>query len=323
MTKSGNLSFKIDYPQKSADWIDCWLTIGETRRHLNASSIFSPFPSLLQFVQAIAGRRLPASFLWEEEGPDANFLATFAEPEGEMVHLRILHSSQKKPWLDADFPRETLIQTFLPPLVAMAQDFQDDKNEWELPRAMVEKVQRRVMEGIPPRSDVYSAQRIDFQIQGDYEGRIHDGHITVTFSLFDQVELRLFLYNTDPFWQDWIGFLEQTAQAAFPARCSQIENHKISDEEIFQWETRFVALPVSVDPNFRLQVFSGRPNEEEKHKLEEVLDRRQFVQDFVQAFERFLREEYQPTPDWEGNTFDLRTLPLEQLKTLFAKSQNE
>ncbi len=117
------LSLEIDYTHEESGWIPCWLIVDGQRHGFEASGVFPPFWDLLNFIKDVAIQRLPSGAGWEEEGPDVTFVAKPLAEDHPLVHLTVQYSEEDEPWLDADLPREEVVQAFLPPILDFATHF--------------------------------------------------------------------------------------------------------------------------------------------------------------------------------------------------------
>jgi hypothetical protein len=313
-----DLSLEIDYANEHSGWIDCWLTINDERHRLDASAVFPPFQPLLWFVKAVAGQRFPAKFYWDEEGVGADFEATAVAEDSPFMHLKIVHDESETPWFDADVERETVIQAFLPSLLDVSKNFLLAEKEWYFPRETVNKVKDAIERGVPLRSDIHAPQDVRLSIRSDYETPYYAGHVFLEFTLDDEFKLHHLFHDTSPFWPQWIDFLGKIARNDLPAQF--LWNHKetftLDSSEKYEIHefVRYEAEPLDARQNFRLKIFRRWTDEDDFLVIDEVVDRRQFVSRFTDELESFLQSHYQVHPDLDGKTFDLHTLPLDNLK---------
>ena len=304
-----SLAFEIDYKNARAGWINCCIIVDGVRHPIEASNVFPPFGPLLVFVRAIATGRLPARFSWDEEGPEAHFLATQQAEDSPLVHLSILYDKSDTPWLDADIHRETVVQAFLPVILDFVTHYKKALVEWYISREQVQNIQAVIARGMPLRSDANSPQFVDIRVESEYEIGYVEGHVFLKLSLFDEHQVNILLHDTHPFWPAWLAFVDQIAAGDLPAECQHRREVSFfpGDPPLVDF-TDFRATRVANEDNVRLEVFSRWPRDEAFLEINEVVSRAQFTSEFNRSFETFLREKYQISPDESGKTFDLRTL---------------
>jgi hypothetical protein len=319
------IALEIDYAHEHGGWIDCDLIIDGEHHPLDASDVFPPFQPLLHFVKAVASQRLPAKFIWDEEGHGLEFKALPVFEDSSLVHLTIQHWGTDIFLLDAEMECDTVVRIFLPPLQDLAQNFTLAETEWGLPQFAVQHVVRGIAEGFPPGLDNRADKRLEFQILGDYSDEAY-GASSLHIWLEDEGKAGWHVQDTDPFWPEWIGFMEKIAGGELPAKIEHVQKSMfllgLFDEEdipedlkdTMEYRTYLLAESADALQDFRLRIHTSSRNVEiETQLLDEVFNRRQFVHAFRQAFELFLQNEYQLRSDTAGQTFDLRTLSLEKL----------
>jgi hypothetical protein len=313
------LSFEIDYQSEKAGWINCWLTINGERHHFEASYAFPPFVPLLRFVKAVAGQRFPVKFFWDEEGHGVDFEAVAIAEDNPLVHLKVIHDGDVC-WFDDVIERQTIIQVFLPPIVDFSKHFWKAEVEWYTPKKLVDQFQQAILAGIPLRSDTHLPQPVECSVSGDYENGSIEGYVSIHITFEEETIVWIHLFDTHPFWREWLDFLGGIANGNLPATC---EHHRIlhlnlspPDEDPVEWRscTRLVAEPLDMLENFRLKIFTNWQDEPEFLRMDEVVDRRKFASGFTDSFKKFLKKEYKVMPDPNGKTFDLRALPLGKFK---------
>ncbi len=309
------LGIEFDYAHEDAGWMNCCLTIDGEKHELEATWVFPPFIEMLTFLKAIAIQRLPARLFWEEEGPRATFLATPVAEDSPLVHLTITHDAFQQPWFDEDIERQIVIDAFLPPILDLAYNFLTTETDWGTSREEVEKIHMVILEGVPLRSDIHSPQPVEFKVYAEYEIEYINGHIFLVLKMLDEEKLNILLFDTHQFWKDWHDFLAKIARSDLPAQCRHMTTVTFDKLDIppIVSTTRIRALPVDDPANFRLEIINHSRHNGLFLVLNEVVNREQCVQAFVQSFEKFLREEYHIDTDSEGNSFDLRTLAFNQL----------
>ncbi len=311
------LNIEIDYQNERAGWITCHLSIDGRQHSLQASYVFPPFIQLLRFVKAIAGQRLPANFFWDEEGRGAEFEAEAVADANELVHLRITSmGDEANPWIDAHVERTSVIDAFLPPILAFAKEFPKAEQDWATPRRLVDMLHQSIVQGIPSRSDTHAPQLVTCCVEADYETPYLEGDIFFRIGFEEEDIVSIIMFDTDPFWRRLVEFLGRIASADLPAVCEHTRTVTLSDitpEGRFQIVTRLVAEPLDVTENFRLKILISDYVRTDFLRLDEVVSRRQFVSGFCDSFLALLEDTYRIEPDLAGRTFDLRTLPLDKL----------
>ncbi len=311
------LALEIDYAHEEADWVNCNLIVDGDYHRLDATRVFPPFKPLLYFVKAVAGQRFPAQFWWEDERDGICFEATAVDEDSPLMHLKIQNMRVESPWLDADIERETVIRAFLLPILDLDRNYLVAEEKWELQHQFVESVRTAIINGIPRCPDKDAARSIEIKVRSDYATEYVDGHVFIDVNVDEYPTLSILLQDTNPFWKEWIDFLGRIAQVELPAQCEYLKvdttRWKELDEiEEYHYWTCFSAEPLNHSHNFRLRIFTRFQQEKEFLFLDEVLDRHQCLEGFASAFKKFLQEEYQLTPDLDGNTFDLRTLSMDK-----------
>jgi hypothetical protein len=319
------LALEIDYAHEHGGWIDCDLIVDGEHHPLDASDVFPPFLPLLHFAKAVASQRLPAEFIWDEEGHGLEFKALPVAEGSSLVHLTIQHWGTDIFLLDAEIERDTVLRAFLPPLQDLAWNFTLAEAEWGLPRFAVRYVVCGIAEGFPLGLNDRADERLEFQILGDYSDEAYSAS-SLHIWLGDERKAGWHVQDTDPFWPEWIGFLEKIASGDLPARIEHVQESgllfKLFDgddipedlKDTMEYHTHLQAEPVDAPQDFRLSINTSNRNEEiENQLLDELFNRRLFVQTFRQVFEKFLQNEYQLRPDVAGQAFDLRTLSLDKL----------
>ncbi len=312
------LNLEIDYQNERAGWMTCHLTIDGRRHPLQASYVFPPFIPLLRFLKAIAGQRLPANFFWDEEGRGAEFEAEAVVDDSKLVHLKITYmGDETNPWIDARLEREAVVRAFLPPILAFAKDFPLAETDWFTPWRLVDMLHQSIVRGIPARSDAHAPQPVTCRVEADYETPYLEGDVFFRIDFEEEEIVSIILFDTNPYWQQLVDFLGKIASGDLPATCEHTRvidfNDMAPGEQRFQIVTRLVAEPLEVEENFRLKIFVSDYARTDFLRLEEVVSRRQFTSGFSDSFLALLEEKYRMEPDLDGQTFDLRTLPLDKL----------
>ncbi len=308
--------FEIDYSHENAAWIICSLSIDGTVNIIHASGVFPPFVNLLYFVRAVAWQRLPVRFEIDEEGSEVIFMALPVAGDSPLMHLSIRHSEgdeDNEVWFDAIVEREAVVNTFLPPVLDFAYNFRKAEVAWSTPIKTVEKIAAEIGTGIPPRWDIHSPQKIEFNVWSDYQIIFVEGQVFLTARMHDLEIIHLLLYDTNPFWKEWAFFLHSVIEGQFPVQCMHNRFYKIFEKDTTPtWfgHTRVLAEAVEDSSNFRLKIFRQFIDEDEIMMLDEVVGIRQFVNNFQAGFDTFLRNNYKIFPDGEGRSYDLRTLNL-------------
>jgi hypothetical protein len=316
MTQS--FAFEIDAKSSRNGWMDCWLVVDGQRHRLDATSVFPPFGSLLKFAQALAVNSLPHEFHWEEEGHGAKFQALPLAPEAPNFRLAINHDGEIV--VDAEFDRMQTALGLLEALRGMALDCPRSESEWEFPYFLIENFEHGLAQGFDPRAEAGLAGDAHF-VFNHYGG--YGGVETPSFSIWVGNRSALFMAMDDiaHFWRKWFELLEKIRYGNLPA------------EVIFKREEGdtpgFFSLMLNTDVSshfqiseameprlFRLQIaFLSSAPERETYQpyLDAVLDRNQFVNEFVRAFQGFLKTNYIAFLEGGETTFDLRVLPLHRL----------
>jgi hypothetical protein len=187
---------------------------------------------------------------------------------------------------------------------------------------MVQELADFIDRSYAPRSNIQVAEPITFSFS---RMEIATG---ITLSVLG-LPVRIWPNDNDQFWPDWFAFLEQLAQKETLSH--PLELHWVSQDWLKmtfemaeaedqppafferRWGYCLRAEALPHPRHFRFCITETDWDHTDYVRLDEVLDRQQFVRGFCQAFDVFLRFRYHPYPDGERNILDLRTLPLERL----------
>jgi hypothetical protein len=316
-----HLEFEIDHQHERGGWIHCWLTTGGERHHLHASATFPPFLPLLRFVKAVAGQRFPARMAWDEEGVVADFTATAIAEESPFVHLRIRYDvyDENLLWFEERIERDEVVAALLPPLLDFFYNFAQGGKYWEFSEPVVRRLCQAIVNGIPPRSDVHAPQTVVCAVYGGYDMDYLDGRVFFTIAFEEETLVSFLRFDTHSLWPRLLEFFGAIAGNALPACCEELQvvDWGFWDDEVpelvVRRKTRLCAEPLAAPENFRLRIWESLDEESAFLLLDEVVERRQFVDSFATSLRLFLATEYCVVPDPEGGTFDLRTLTLKPL----------
>lgn len=308
-------ALEIDANSAKHGWMDCWLVLDGQRHHLDATSVFPPFGDLLKFARALTINALPHEFFWEEEGHGAKFQALLLAPEDPNFRLVINHDREIV--VDAEFDRMQIALGLVEALRGVALDCPGAESEWEFPYFLIEDFERELAQGISNTSGSVNVAHFVFNHYGGY-----GGVDTPSFSLWVGNHRALFMAMDDiaHFWQQWFGLLEKIRRGNLPAEV--IFKRERGDEPgFFSMLGMDVSFHLQVSEAmehqlFRLQIasVSSVPEPETRQTLlDTVLDRHQFVNEFVRAFKEFLKTDYIAFLESGETKFDLRLLPLDGL----------
>ena len=152
---------------------------------------------------------------------------------------------------------------------------------------------------------------------GGYDNGYIEGRAFLRIIFEEEHLVSILMFDTNPFWPQVLEFMGHIACGHLPAACEHlrvVEWHVAPERPTeFRTLTRLVAEPLEAAENFRLKIFTRHQDEPEFMLFDEVVHRRQFTRGFMTAFQAFLKNEYRIEPDKAGQTFDLRTLALENL----------
>lgn len=321
------IEFEIDYANESAGWIDCYLTIAGQRYRLSASDVFPPFLSMLRWLRAIHAQRMPHRFYWDEEGKGALFEARPIVEDSPDFHLRIKHNTEDQPWIEADISRQQVITTFFSALKDFALHAgPPSRGDWHLMLADIASFEQFQARLIPPRSDLSRAEPVSFTI--DRPENAPSPFQWMALWIWDIPLIEWMLDDFDPFWGIWFDFLDKIADGRLPAKAEYTDTRMIQllidlaeeepggDSPVCHCGHSIYADPLPDPHLFRLRFLAHGPDEQNFLALDEILDRRQFVGGFCRSFENFLSNSYKLSATEEGQSFDLRSLPLGELKSL-------
>lgn len=323
-----DLKFEIDLSSERHDWMDCYLTFEGERHQLVSSTVFPPFPQLLGMIRAIATQRLPYCFYWDEEGKGTTFEALPLAPDHPQFRLFLKHDT--RPFnIDVELDRQEVVNAFLQPLWDYVRNASPvSKTDWCLSLSDLQTFEKSQKSGIALRSDINIAQPAHFslvRVKGDFESPVQWMNL---YSLELLQPMVFVLHDLDQFWHDWIAFLEKVLNNQIPAEVkyvntdwlSSVQEDIISGERIPTNSIKDIgyflhAKPLPHPDNFRLQILDTDFYRTNYLFFDEVLNRRQFVSEFCDAFEDFLETTYKVCYDENGKVFDLRTLPISRLRS--------
>ena len=328
MTDAADLHLEIDYRHESAGWINCYLTFDGLTHKLWASDVFPPFIQLARFIRALAANRLPYYFYWDEEGHGALFEAWPVGEDSANFCFKVHFDRGDCTQIEAELDRQAVIEVIL----AALRDFAlyagpPSRGSWQLDLADVVALEEFRQRLIPPRSEVRLAEPTRFSLR---RYQLDSPWQWLDLELWGIPLVAMSLPDSHPMWPRWFEFLEDILLGRFPA---EVYSHNLTIESCHQemvangelpaselelpWGCTLRALAVENPSHFRLVVTETDGRYRDFLLIDEVQDRRRFVEDFCAEFERMLGEDYQVVaPDNDGMVFDLRTLPLERLKGL-------
>jgi hypothetical protein len=312
-------SFALEMDSRSAKngWMNCWLVVDGQRHHLDATSVFPPFGEVLNFAHALAANILPHEFFWEEEGHGAKFQALPLESGESSFRLVINHDGEIV--VDAQFDRKQIMHGLLESLRRVALDCPGADSEWEFPYFLIEDFERGLTDGFNKTSTEGSVDVAHF-VFNHYGG--YGGTETPSFSIWVGNHHVLFMAMDDiaHFWHEWFDLLGKVQRSDLPAEA--IFKRETGDgPEFFSLLGRGTSFHFHIDRStephlFRLQIVSQSsiPEPDAHHTvLDTVLDRRQFVNEFVRSFKEFLQTDYAAYLNSGETQFDLRLLPIDGL----------
>lgn len=332
MAKQNEFTFEIDHQNERAGWIDCTLGFGGRHYKLAASDIPSPFPHLLDFVTAIATQRLPFHFYWDEEGKGVDFDAMPLSDDDPRFHLHIQHNCHDKPWVDAVLDRSVVVDA----LLAELRDFSlnaglPSRFSWHLTEADVLAVDRMLANPPSLRSDITRAERLDFSFTWNASYPVAGFWLEI--SVLEMSQAFLNLQDDDPFWAGWFAFLEKVLKNDLPFRMVCRDGRQIEfiselveegdlPESSLECEPQLIFGAEALDHvgHFRLKIFEDDCRKTNFLRVNEVLDRCQFVRGFCTIFEKMLIEIETTTPELAASAFVLRQLPLEWIRKILDET---
>ena len=311
------LNLKLDSTGAKDGWMKCWLVIDDQLHYLDASSVFPPFGDVLNFIRAIAADTLPHEFFWEEEGHGARFKARQSSLGSDHVHVHIKHDGEVV--VDADLERNQIVQSLLTAVRGFALDCPGAEHEWEFPYFFIENFERDLAQGFAPRTDELSIANFVFGHYGGYGGQTYPG-----FVLWLD-ERRAFYSSMDDIprlWALWFELLQKVASGNLPFETSldQAEEERDAEDLFVHLSFLDVSTLLLADwlPNpqhFQLKIIGENSVIPEPFVMvDATLERRAFVATFLEAFEKFLSMNYLAFLESDENKFDLRELPLDDLK---------
>jgi hypothetical protein len=319
----GGLQFEIDHEHEHNGWIDCYLSFNDVRHHIDASGALPPFLPFLYFLKRIAGGKLPAKCHWDEEGVWAKFTATPIENSDKLVHLTVQHTDADEPWVDADLDRMEIVQAFLPALRSCSRS--KSGPGWELPAFTVESVEQAIEQGTLFSESESIVRKVNFLMVGiGYDVEELTSATALQIWLEDDFITRWNLMDTSVFWPRWFEFLEKVAKLDLPATFSftpeRIQNTWLASlgleiiEEISKKEEYSFYCAAGADSTYVQFEWKGIGGDRTYPDMNIRINPRQLVQTFCDTFEDFLETNYKMSVDEQGNTFDLRKLPLDRVR---------
>jgi len=317
MTRS--FSLEIDPLSARNGWMNCWLVVDGQRQHLAATSVFPPFSDLLRFARALAFNQLPYEFYWDEEGYGANFQALPGASDCANFRLQVNHDGNVI--VDAEFDRQQIARGLLEVLRKVALDCPGAESEWEIPYFLIEDFEEDLARGhfTNPAETPDRRARFVFSHFGGYGGMQHPA-----FKLWVGSSYLMFMDMEDNagHWQAWFTLLENLRNGDLPVEqvVTHYQNSEGEDPIWLPWyrTSTTYRLDTTTDENlFRLMIAGTFPEPlplRQSILIDLVLDRQQFVESFVQAFQEFLRTNYLAFLNSGECDFDLRSLPLDKLQ---------
>ena len=313
-------TFLIDFDPASADsgWMDAWLVIDGQRHHMYTTSVFPPFKDLLQFAHALAANQLPHEFSWEEEGPEANFQALPSASDSDQFRLLINHNGDII--LNAEFNRHQMMNMVLESLRKVCLDCPGAESEWEFPYFLLEDFEEKLKKGLlsRPAEEPDHRARFVFYHFGGYGG-VENPVFRIWIGSQDFVSVDL--KDNALHWQDWFTLLEKLRAGELPVELEIRHDQDIEEENpiLLPWQSLSTTYQLESMPDkhlFQLTITENFPKalpENHPTTVKVILDRRQFVESFVQSFQEFLQTNYLAFLNSGECEFDLRTLPLDKL----------
>lgn len=314
---ANTFSLEIDPLSTGSGWMHCWLVLDGQRHYLDATSVFPPFGGVLAFAQALAQNKLPHEFFWDEEGHGAKFQALPVAPQSPGFHLLINHDGEII--VDAEFDRMQIARGLLESLRTVALDCPGAESEWEFPYFLIENFERDLAEGFNKTSNAASVGIAHF-VFNHYSG--YGGADAPSFAIWVDDRLALFMAMDDiaHHWHAWFALLAKIGRGDLPIEV--IFKREAEDNpglfSLFGMDVvfHFHAEASAELQHFQLKIIGLHPKLEPEAThtiLDAVLDRRQFVSAFAQAFKQFLETDYLAFLNSGENKFDLRLLPLDRL----------
>jgi hypothetical protein len=311
---------EIDSLGAKHGWMSCWLVFDGKRHHLDATSVFPPFSSVLKFARAIATQALPYEFFWEEEGHGARFQASPVSADSQKFHLHINHDGETV--VDADLNRMQVVTGLINSLRGCSLDCPGAESEWEFPMFLVENFEHDLAQGFPLRTEPVPVSEVHF-VFGHYGGYGGQEQPAIAVWVNNRKTLYMPMNDIPRFWWMWLEWLEKIGVGDFPAEAVFHEENEDNpngegrDLFTFLWDLthHFLAEAVPDSNLFRMKIdiMSTKPESDTSHVMDDVFHRRRFVGAFVESFQIFLNTNYTGFLEGNHNRFDLRALPLDRL----------
>jgi hypothetical protein len=313
----GGLKLEILYQDFVQEPIDIFLSFDGMSHPLSPMSPTHPFMNLLDFMRALHTQRLPYRVTLYEEGPGTVFEAWPVAEDSPNFHLYVYYeeNGHRYPWINARLERRAVIDIFLEALEDMvAHTDQDFQAFWNINQSDLEKFRQLLLREVPSRSAPKPDPDYSFTFSA-----------VVTIKLFDFFAACWLLNQYATFWPYWFSLLEKILLSNLPAH---FKFHDFSDNRLFIEDdndmmvgyldpARYTisAIPVDDPRHFRLRAAQFDSNGEWLI-MDEVFDRVSFGRAFCRDFELYLKNDYTFQPRGDERDFDLRTLPIDRLKSL-------
>ena len=328
ITGAGDLSLEIGYRHESNGWMNCYITFDGYRHWIDACDEYPPFHDLLNLALAIAAQRLPHACYWDEEGRGIMISAWPVADDSPAFRLKIWHDREEKFWVDAELDRLAVVEVILRAL----RDFvlyahAPSPVPWGISLKDIIEFEHLYKRPISPRNDICSAEPVKFGIERFDHYRWPS--LWMHLEIWTMALVKCQIEDTNSFWPDWFALLEKIALDQLPAQAEFLDLTtgkfmldgiaKGFIPETERWTTEVIqwrAEPLEHPNHFRLKIIRTNSSYKDFPLLDEVLDRRQFVSAFCEAFERMLKSGYRARKDEDGEKFNLRSLPLAKLKKL-------
>jgi hypothetical protein len=315
----GDLQLKFNYEDTSKGTLDCTLIFEGQSHRFSPWLGVPPFTMLQDFIRALYTQRLPYRMFWDEEGPATHFEAWPAGVNGTHFHFYVYYeeAGQIYPWVNAKFERQAVIDVFMEALSDMVEHTDDEFQQWwGIGKSDIDSLQALFQHPLPSRTDVKGQEDIQFSFGA-----------VVGIELYKFTTALWLVSDYGAFWPYWFSLLQKIATGRMPShfKFHDFEHDTAFEESLEYTEPGYVryvpshytvrADPVPEPEHFRLRCSEFGPRGEWL-MLDEVFDRISFVRAFLRDFEAYLEIEYEYQPRGDVPDFDLRDLPLDELKSL-------
>lgn len=137
--KIQRIRFSINLANQQAGWVYCYVLVDKVKHKLAASNVTpsKPFADLVNFLDAIVAGKLPAYFVWDEEGRYKYLRASRKSKSTVRFLVLRTHDYRRKPkpdelLIDGVFDKRQFVSAFYKMLRKFSQQVPNAQDEWSL-----------------------------------------------------------------------------------------------------------------------------------------------------------------------------------------------